>query len=278
MKKKPKVFKIYKSSGRTEPFSKFKLLKSIKRTGLPPRECKSIAEKVTDDIGEGFKTKDIYRKTLTLLGKTSSMAAAQYSLKRSIFELGPTGHHFELYVSKYFEALNYQTKISQTLKGKWVTHEVDVLAYKGKRRFFVECKFHNRIGIKNDIKVALYVKARWDDLREGPHGRNLSGFYLVSNTAFSKDAITYAEGTGLQLLGVNAPMDRSFLEQIKDLDLFPITSLKTLSKYVKNELLNRGIILTKDLPHHRNLLCRLGLSDDDLMRLDDELLIFNGAV
>lgn len=29
-----------------------------------------------------------------------------------------------------------------------------------------EAKFHNELGIKSDLKVVLYVKARFDDLKE----------------------------------------------------------------------------------------------------------------
>jgi len=33
------------------------------------------------------------------------------------------------------------------------------------KHIFVEAKFHNRLGVKTDLKVALYVKARFDDLK-----------------------------------------------------------------------------------------------------------------
>src|SRR3989344_2747518 len=97
------AFQIVKSSGKPESFSKKKLIKSIQRTSLPKRQCEYIANEVSHEIGEGVKTSDIYRKTLRLLRRTSSLAGAQYSLKRAIFELGPTGHHFETFVARYFE-------------------------------------------------------------------------------------------------------------------------------------------------------------------------------
>jgi hypothetical protein len=266
MKKENKArnFTIFKANGRPEKFSRKKLFISLRRSGLPKKDCDKIVSTVSRQVNEGTSTIDIYRKTRRLVDQTSHVAAIHYSLKRAIFDLGPSGYNFELLVAKYFEELGYETEVCKTLKGRWVKHEVDVIATKGHERVFVECKFHNRSGIKNDIKVALYVKSRWDDLKEGPEGANLNSFFLASNTSFTIDAITYAQGTGINLLGVNAPAENSFLDQIKLLNLYPLTSLKRLSKYLKLELLSRGIVLAKELPDHRRLLFNLGMDNHEI--------------
>ena len=264
-------FNIYKSHGGIESFSKKKLFNSLKRSGLPSKQCQIITDKVAKEMGEGSKTRDIYRKTLKLVKETSQIAAIHYSLKKAIFELGPTGYHFETFVARYFQEKGFQTKTCLTFNGRFVKHEVDVVALKDGKKNFVECKFHNRIGIKNDIKIALYVKARWDDLREGVEGENLHAFYLASNTAFSKDAITYANGTGLKLLGVNAPVEKPFLEEIKELNLYPITSLRRISKTIKNALLSRNILLAKELPFESELLFRMGMREEQIELLFSEI-------
>lgn len=264
-------FRIYKSNGGVEGFSKKKLFNSLKRSGLPDKQCKVITEKVTHEIGEGSKTRDIYHKALKLVNQTSAVAGVHYSLKKAIFELGPTGHHFESYVAKYFQELGHETITCKTLNGRLVSHEVDIIASKDGKRIFVECKFHNRIGIKNDIKTALYVKARWDDLKEGMEGKNLAGFYLASNTAFTLDAITYANGSKLNLLGVNAPTEKPFLEEIKALRLYPITSLKGLNKLMRNELLTKDILLAKEIPNKINLLLRMGMQERAVNQLIEEV-------
>lgn len=255
-------FKIYKQSGHPERFSRLKLQRSLERTGLPAHQCRKITSQVAQDIGEGTRTKEIYHKALRLVGENSRLAAVHYSLKRALFELGPSGHHFETFVSRYFSALGFDTHTCRTLPGKFVTHEVDVIVNRGKETYYVECKFHNRAGIKNDIKIALYVKARWDDLKEGPTGKSLTGFYLASNTAFSLDAVKYAAGTGLRLLGTNAPTEKPFLDQIKELNLYPITSLNRVKKSTRDTLLNKGIILASELLGQRPFLERIGLSAD----------------
>lgn len=271
-----KKFQIYKSHGGVENFSKKKLYSSLRRSGLPNRQSQLITDKVTKVISEGARTRDIYRKTLSLVHQASPVAAIHYSLKRAIFELGPTGHHFESFVARYFEELGYSTTTCAILPGRFVKHEVDVIATRNSKRAFVECKFHNRVGIKNDIKIALYVKARWDDLKAGPEGGNLESYYLASNTAFSLDALAYAKGSGLKLLGVNAPAELPFLEEIKSMHLYPITSLKSLNRFIREELLTRNIILAKDLPHELSLLRRLGMTEGQVERLLSEIELLKG--
>ncbi len=266
-----KHFNIYKAHGGKEKFSGRKLFASLKRSGLPYKQCQLITDKVSKEINEGSDTKEIFKKTLRLVKQNSHVAAVHYSLKRAIFELGPTGHQFELFVAKYFQHKGFNTKTCQTLNGRLVKHEVDVIGMNNNTRIFAECKFHNRLGIKNDIKIALYIKARRDDLKEGPEGKNFHHFYLVSNTAFSKDAITYSAGSDIVLLGVNAPSDRSFLDEIKDLNLYPVTSLRGLSKLQKNELLIKNIILAKELPRHINFLLKIGMLDHEIDKLLGEI-------
>lgn len=262
-----KDIQILKSRGSLEKFSKKKLTASLKRCGLSPRSSKEITETVAREIRDGDRTLDIYRRTLPLVRRKSPLAGVHYSLKKALLALGPTGHHFESFVARYFEELGFETSVSKTFQGRLVSHEVDVVASLKGKRYFVECKFHNRPGIKNDVKVALYVKARWDDLREGAEGKNLHGFYLASNTAFTKDAQIYAAGSKLELLGVNAPTENPFIVEIKRLRLYPVTSLRSLNKFAKAELLSRGIMVASDLHYHKQLLQRIGLGDEKITQI-----------
>lgn len=262
-----KKIQILKSRGSLEKFSRRKLLASLERCGLSPKSSREITEKVAQEIRDGDRTLDIYRRTLPLVRRKSPLAGIHYSLKKALLALGPTGHHFERFVARYFEELGFETIVSKTFQGRLVSHEVDVVASLRGKRFFVECKFHNRPGIKNDVKVALYVKARWDDLREGPEGKNLNGFYLASNTAFTKDAQVYAEGSKLELLGVNAPKENPFIGEIKRLRLYPLTSLRSLNKFSKAELLSLGVMAAQDLHYHKELLKKIGLPSEKIIQV-----------
>lgn len=265
-------FQIIKSSGDVEKFNKSKLQRSLKRVGLLPSECKIITEQVAEKIQYGTTTDDIYKHTEKILRKKSTVAATHYSLKKSLLELGPTGYEFESYVAKYFEALGFKTYVGVTLQGEFVRHEIDVIASKHNANSYVECKFHNNSGRKNDIKVVLYIKSRWDDLKNGPDGKSLKEFYIATNTVFSSDAITYADGVGLKLLGVNAPVEESFLDKIKKYKLYPITSLKRLKKIYYKELMQKNLFLCTELLMEKNLLLSLGMSEAEVESLFKDIL------
>lgn len=273
-----KHFNVVKSSGHYEKFSPTKLQRSLRRSGLPPHKCSNIVQTVVREIQPGASTKDIYRRAYQLVKEESKVAAVHYSLKRALFELGPSGYPFEQFVAKYFQAIGYQTRVGVTLKGRLVTHEIDVIAKNAVERIFVECKFHNHSGKKTDIKVGLYVKARWDDLSSGPEGKNLDGYCLASNTAFSKDVLTYAAGTHLRLLGVNAPVEEPFIEQVKKLNLYPITSIRRLKKHLRDELIKKDIVTCAELLNEAETLKQLGLDDHEVELLFRDVHIILGEV
>jgi len=262
---------VLKNSGEVQAFSEEKLKETLKHTCLSHESCSQVIDEVSKDLSASISSNEIFQKTAKLVQKKSRLAAVQYSLKRSLFDLGPEGHHFEIYVSKYFQELGFETIECVTLQGKYVTHEVDVIAVKGKEKLYVECKFHNHLGVKNDIKVALYVKARWDDLKEGPDGKSISGYCLASNTSFTSDALKYGKGTGLKLLGVNAPPSKSFLDQVIELKLYPVTSLTSIDKMIKREALAKKIVLAKDLLNEKDFLAKLGCDEIKLKEICDEI-------
>lgn len=255
---------ILKSSGEVELFSARKLRRSLERTGLRPKYCHQISDEIAHTIKPGATTKDIFKRTFKLVKQHSKIAAIHYSLKASLLELGPTGYEFEHFASRYFREIGFDTYTGIVMQGQFVTHEVDIVASRPNYQIYVECKFHNNTGRKNDIKTVLYVKARWDDLKNGPDGKYLREYYVCTNTAFTKDAILYASGVGLNLLGVNAPPEESFLDKIIKHKLYPITSLKRLKKSICKELLFKKIILCKELLRERHLLLSLGLTDEEI--------------
>jgi hypothetical protein len=264
-------YQIYKSTGELQPFSAKKLERSLERAGLHFKERRDIAHEVSQQLRPGIRTKDILKKTERLVRQKSPIAATHYTLKNSLIELGPSGFEFEYFVAKYFEEIGYATSVGAIIQGQFVQHEVDVIASKENYQAFVECKFHNTTGRTNDVKITLYVKARWDDLKNGPHGKQLKDFYIASNTSFSKDALEYSKGVGLKLLGVNAPEGESFLDIIKKRKLYPITSLKRLKKKYCMELLQQRIILCKDLLNERSLLQKMRLSEEEIKAIFNDI-------
>lgn len=264
---------IKKSSGEVEPFSSKKLFTSVSRTGLDKDCCHEIADEVSRKIKKNTSTKDIFKHTIKLIKKRSAVAAIRYSLKKSLLQLGPTGYDFEKFVAKFFDSNGFQTKVGQKIKGQFVIHEVDVVATKENEKYFAECKFHNNSAKKNDVKITLYVKARWDDLKSEVEQRNLKKFYIVTNTSFTKDAIAYGNGVGLRLLGVNAPEDESFLDLIKKKKLYPITSLLRLKKKYIKPLLNKNIILCSELVTKKSAMLAVGMTEEEIQHVLSDIKI-----
>ena len=83
----------------------------------------------------------------------------------------------------------------------------------------VECKFHNRQGLKSDVKVPLYVHSRFLDIemqwkkQSDSKGQFHQG-WIVTNTRFTENAIKYGNGVGLKLIGWDYPKKGSLKERI----------------------------------------------------------------
>ena len=71
-------------------------------------------------------------------------------------------------------------------------------------------------GGKTDIKDALYVKARYDDLKQAPlQSSRVDEGWLVTNTRFTQNAIRYARCSNLTLVGWDYPRTRGLLDMIE---------------------------------------------------------------
>ena len=160
------LINIKKSDGTTELFEEEKLVNSLKRVNAPDQAIDEIVDEVETRMREGMGTDEIYRQAFQLLKKHSYHVAAKYSIRRAMLELGPDGFPFEKFVARIFNIWGYETLTDQNVVGACVEHEVDVVAWKGDELAMSEAKYHNEFGLKSDLKVSLYVKARFDDLRE----------------------------------------------------------------------------------------------------------------
>ncbi len=248
---------VKKKSGKIEPYSRAKLERSLTHCGAGNGLSKRVLEKVEAKFKEGMTTAQIHKLTMDTLAKESKALAANYALKRAIIDLGPAGFHFEKLVAKILEAEGFDVEVGVVLPGRCVNHEVDVIARRKDKTYFVECKFHRSQGKKNDVKTALYIYARNLDLKEGPRGQEFDQFLLVSNTVFTQDAIQYSECVGLELLGINYPTPETLGTLIQVHALHPLTALRSLRKHEKAELLDSGYITCKDLWNNPEVVVKL---------------------
>jgi hypothetical protein len=249
-------FTVVKTDGESEIFEPEKLRQSLARSGATEEEINSIVAEIESVLFDGIRTQDIYRHAFELLRGSEMIVAARYSLRRALFNLGPTGFPFEDFLARLFSFEGYQTKTRVILQGNCAEHEIDVAAFKDDHSFVAEAKFHSTPGMKSDLQVALYSFARLHDLRNTKIcSDDICGvreFMIVTNTKFTSSAEKYALCSGLKLLSWDYPQGNNLHDRIMKSGMYPITVLQTLSKSQKSALIEKGIIVCTDLvlkPH-----------------------------
>ncbi|MDP2089676.1 MAG: restriction endonuclease [Flavobacteriaceae bacterium] len=267
---------VKKSSGDFEPFSTQKLKKSLQISGVTNEEIDTIVEYIKLQLYDGISSKEIHEKAFFLLKKSNRICASKYSLKRAIFDLGPTGYPFERLISALLRHKGYKTKVGVILQGECVAHEIDVLAEKDENTYAIECKFHSNPNYACNVKIPLYINSRFIDVQKQWNKNSekttyLKQGWLVTNTRFTEDAINYAKCVGLTLFSWDYPKDNGISKNIDEFGLYPITVLTTLTKLEKKQLIDKNIILIKELLETPDTLKQLEISPVRIERIVTEV-------
>lgn len=244
---------IMKADGETEPFEPQKLRDSLERAGTSAVVSQRVLGQMEREIENGMTTEHIYKRAFEILKSEEAVpVAARYSIKRAVFDLGPSGFPFEQFLAEVMRAHGWSARTGVTVIGKCAPHEIDVLIEKGGKRVGIEAKFHNDRAGKTDIKDALYVHARYEDLALSPDRREvIHEGWLVTNTRFTHNAIRYAHCSNLTLLGWDYPKRNNLFDLIEEAKVHPLTCLTTLSESEKRRFLESKIVLCRDIqvPH-----------------------------
>lgn len=280
----PDEIQIIKASGERQPFSEEKLRDSLKRSGATEETIENVVDAVRKELREGMTTAEIYRRAYAFLKKGRKDVAARYSLRQAVMALGPTGFPFEKFFGEVIKTQGYEVQTGVILYGYCVTHEVDVFATRGDKHIFMELKFHNTLGIKTDLKDALYVKARFDDLK-AVHQRKevvapvIHEGWLVTNTKLTSKARQYGRCSGLKLVGWNYPQEGNLQDMIIAARVHPISCLTTLSQGHKRALFERGVVLCRDVVKQEHILREIGLDEKKAKQVMDEIsLLCTGGI
>jgi hypothetical protein len=256
----PNPVTVIKLDGTPEPFAPEKLLASLRRSGAVEDTARRIVSEVEQTLRDGIRTSEIYRRAFSLLRKTEHPVAARYSLKRAIRELGPSGFPFEDFVSEMFRARGYTVATGTMVKGRCAEHELDLRAEKDGKVIGAELKFHNNLGIKSDLKIALYVHARFEDLKAHVAHNGISEGWLITNTSFTENALNYAKCVGLTMISWSYPEGGTLQDLIEDSGVQPITALTSLTLKEKRLLLERKVVLCKLLPESASVMESIGMT------------------
>lgn len=256
---------VTKASGERAVFDKKKLEDSLRRAGAHQDAIHHILFAVQDIMYDGISTGVLYETAFSILKRISKPSAARYSIKKALLDLGPSGYPFEKFIARILQFHGFSTEVGRRMEGRCVTHEIDVIASMDDIFYMVECKFHNQMGRKTDVKVPLYIQSRFLDILD--HWKKLPGHrekkhqgWIVTNTRFTEDAQTYGTCVGLRMLSWDYPKKNNLRHFIDRAALHPVTCLTSLSKADTTRIIEEDILLCRELIQHPEILEKIGVS------------------
>lgn len=274
---------VTKGNGDRVPFEENKLRRALRNSGAGTLEVEKALAAVKKNLYQGISTHKIYQTAYRILKKSSHHSAGRYRLKKAMMDLGPSGYPFEKFVGRLMESKGFQSKVDVIVQGKCVQHEVDVVARKDQQQIMIECKYHSDSKLNSDVKVALYIHSRFWDVAaawkdaEPDAGMQYQGM-VITNTRFSDDATRYAECAGLKLVSWDYPNGDSLKDWIDRSGYHPVTSLSQLKKAEKQQLLEKGVVLCRDLANNEPLLKEMGIEDNRIKKLLNEANLLSGEL
>ncbi|MGE5042232.1 MAG: restriction endonuclease [Candidatus Levyibacteriota bacterium] len=236
---------VVKRNGEVEPFTEEKVVNTMERVGVPSSLQAEVLAHVRNRFqGEYISTDELFKHVFEFLKKADKKSSLRLNLRRAIFDLGPTGFPFERYLARIFQDQGYKTLVDAHMMGECVMHEIDVLLERDGKQEVIEAKFHNDLGSKTDVHVALYTHARFLDISKK---NNIENVWIITNTKLTTDAITYATCKGIKVLAWNFPSGGSLQHFVETPKMYPITILTDLTREEKYRLIEDNIILCRDL-------------------------------
>ncbi len=268
---------IKKENGRLEKFNIKKLEKSLKKSGANKELIENICKKVECEIKDGFSSSKIYNITRKLLENFEDKKAfLRYNLPNAISKLGPEGFAFEKFIGEVFESYNYSPVfVGKKIAGKCIqSHEMDIVAFKGNDHVTAELKFHNSRSKKSELKVALYMKARFDDIESsGYYGNKNPRKMIITNTKFTANAKKYSACSGIEVLSWNYPEGKNLHDFILKSEIHPLTALNSITQKAKEYFIKRKIVSCRGLLKNdmKALKENMYVPKDSILKIKDEI-------
>ena len=259
---------IEKATGETEPFSRVKFRRSLRRSGANPEEVERALTAVEAKLYRGMPTKEVFAIAKRELARSHDAKAARYCLKKSMLALGPTGYPFESIVGAILSRRGYRTRTGVRAWGRCISHEVDVVARRTDHRIYAECKYHRRQSYKSDVKVA---SARARDIQERTEGGTFDEFWLVTNTRFTSDAERFGSCAGLTMVSWDQPKEAGLRVLLEESRIYPVTCLTAIGAAHKRTLLERGTVMVHEIQNDPRKIDPLGLTKAQRTRVLREI-------
>jgi hypothetical protein len=271
------MLKVIKGDGSQEKFSEKKFHRALKGAGVSQPHIEDVTERIKKKFSKPVRTYTLYKTTFDILKELEPAEAGRYSLKKALQDMGPTGFPFEKLVARIYEHKGYTIQVGKILQGKCITHEIDVIAYKNPENFIIiECKFFNAPSIFMSVHTPLYVNSRFYDVYGSSknwneyHLKDVSQCAVATNAKFSFQSVDYSDCKNIQLLGWNYPRDKGIEYYIRKYQLYPVTTLLSLSNKEKKILMRENIILCKELKENTQKLYSFGFEKDKIEHIINE--------
>jgi len=264
---------IIKQDGDKEMFDASKLRNSLEHSGAGKDETEKVIKHIEKELKDGMTTSEIYRHAFKILKQFEKPIAARYSMKRALLALGPSGYPFEDFIAEIFRAKGYDVKVGEIIQGACVKHEVDIIAQKDGKKIGAEIKFHNELGNRSDIKVALYVHSRFEDIRKIKRENDsvlIDEDWIITNTKFTSDAIQYGNCVGMKMVSWNYPKQGNLRNLIDETGVHPVTALTVLSQEDKTRLIKNKIVLCRNIKKNREILISIGFDEKKIQNIMEE--------
>lgn len=269
---------VIKADGKREPFRVRNIERSLEQVGVDELVAQTIAKEIQGLNKKTIPSEEIFNSVIGYLMQYNPVWAGKYNLRKAIMQLGPTGYPFEQYVSEILRAYGYETDTNQFIRGSCVKHEIDVVARSPGHHFLIECKYHNTPGARSDLKVALYLWARFLDVKnrlesDREHPREQHGVWLITNTRCTSEAIQYAQCVGMNVTSWGYPKENSLEFMIHSRGLYPINLFPLGSqRWMYGKFAEQGLYLLKDLLRFdaRDLSAKTGAPAQDIAFLQEQ--------
>ncbi len=264
--------KVAKSNGEIVEYNPRALRISLSKSGATKDEVDEVFDLLLKDVYDGIPTTTLFNLAFEHLKTYRNSYAARYSLKRALSQLGPEGYYFEKYIKRLMESAGYNAVNGEIIQGNAVTHEIDVVAQRDEKLYFLECKFRNDIEAKISVTTPMYFMSRMIDLSDKEFSyfdkklKPTKGF-LVTNAYLTTDSIDWATFYNIGLISWNYPEKMSLKYLIDNLAIYPVTCLTNITKEQQRILLDNDCLLVKDILNKREHLNELALSDEIIEQL-----------
>ncbi len=205
---------VTKYNGEKQKYSQEKVLNSIIRSGIEKSKALSILTDVENKLIDGISTQKLYKIVAKEIEKHGlKIGQHTYKLREALAKIG--SFDFERFVKKILEKDGFECAYNIIVGGECIEHQVDIIAQKQERLYYVEVKHHRNYHRNCGLGTICEVQARLEDMKNG-YGKNKYDFsqaWLFTNTKISNHAKQYGKCKNIRLTSWRFDTDNIGLEK-----------------------------------------------------------------